>query len=81
MNFSYKTILGGIFSLIIYSLSASYFVYEMYRWMNMDMVPIVTTEIHSFNDDIENLLDESNASIEFEIYNQANGNELINPFN
>ncbi|CAK81911.1 unnamed protein product (macronuclear) [Paramecium tetraurelia] len=81
MNFSYKTILGGIFSLIIYSLSAAYFVYEMYRWMNMDMVPIVTTEIHSFNNDIENLLDESNAQIEFEIFNTANGNESINPFN
>ncbi|CAD8145859.1 unnamed protein product [Paramecium octaurelia] len=81
LNFSYKTILGGILSLIIYSLSAAYFLYEMYRWMNMDMVPIVTTEIHSFNDDIENLLDESNASIEFEIYNTANGKELINPFN
>lgn len=81
MHFSYKTILGGIFSLIIYSLSAAYFVYEMYRWMSMDMVPIVTTEIHSFNDDIINLLDESNASIEFEIYNTANGQDLINPFN
>ncbi|CAD8144987.1 unnamed protein product [Paramecium pentaurelia] len=81
MSFSYKTILGGIFTLIIYSLSAAYFVYEMYRWMNMDMVPIVTTEIHSFNDDIENLLDESNASIEFEIYNTANEKELVNPFN
>ncbi|CAD8064236.1 unnamed protein product [Paramecium sonneborni] len=80
MNFSYKTILGGVFSLIIYSLSAAYFFYEMYRWMSMDMVPIVTTELHSFNDDIENLLDESNASIEFEIYNTANGNDSINPF-
>ncbi|CAD8060177.1 unnamed protein product [Paramecium primaurelia] len=81
MNFTYKTFLGGLFSLIIYSLSAAYFVYEMYRWMNMDMVPIVTTEIHSFNNDIENLLDESNAQIEFEIFNTANGNDSINPFN
>lgn len=53
----------------------------MYRWMNMGMIPVVTTELHSFDSDIENLLDESNASIEFQIYNTAIGSSLINPFN
>lgn len=53
----------------------------MYRWMNMGMIPVVTTELHRFDSDIENMLDESNASIEFQIFNTAIGSSLINPFN
>lgn len=76
-NYNHSSIIGGVISLIIGSLSLLYCAYYLYLWQSGSLLPKVADDINKFQEDFR--FGEINNHIEVIAYDN-NGESAINPF-
>ena len=48
-DMKYKSALGGLATIILYSCNLAYFIYKIYLWQTRQILPTITSQTNSIN--------------------------------